>query len=61
MQKNRCYVIYGSNFKALKIKGFENKNNLINELKIKGFKPKSSLLNCNSINGKKCKNTPTFY
>jgi hypothetical protein len=46
--ENRCYVIYGSYFKPMKIKGHSNKNNLINHLKLKGYKPKSSLLNCNS-------------
>ena len=59
--EERCYVIYGKDFKPLKIKGYSNKNKLIESLKIKGFKPKSSLLNCNSQNGKKCKTTPTFY
>ena len=47
--------------KGVKIKGYSNRNKLIDSLKLKGFKPKSSLLNCNSANGKKCKITPTFY
>jgi hypothetical protein len=59
--EDRCYVVYGKGFKPLKIKGFENRNKLIDSLKIKGFKPKSSLLNSNSANGKKCKTTPTLY
>jgi hypothetical protein len=59
--EERCYVIYGSGFKALKIKGISNKNMLIEALKLKGFSPKSSLLNCNSPTGKKCKITPTLY
>lgn len=59
--EERCYVIYGSGFKALKIKGISNKNKLIEALKLKGFSPKSSLLNCNSPTGKKCKITPTLY
>jgi hypothetical protein len=59
--EDRCYVVYGNNFKPLKIKGYSNRNKLIESLKLKGFKPKSSLLNCNSQNGKKCKTTPTFY
>jgi hypothetical protein len=59
--EDRCYVVYGKDFKPRKIKGFANKNKLIKMLKLKGFNPKSSLLNCNSANGKKCKTTPTFY
>lgn len=59
--EERCYVIYGKDFKALKIKGYSNKNKLIESLKLKGLKPKSSLLNCNSPTGKKCKITPTLY
>lgn len=59
--EERCYVVYGTQFKPLKIKGFENRNKLLESLKAKGFTPKSSLLNCSSQNGKKCKTTPTFY
>jgi len=59
--EQRCYVVYGNGFKALKIKGISNKNNLMETLKLKGFSPKSSLLNCNSETGKKCKTTPTLY
>jgi len=59
--EERCYVIYGIGFKALKIKGISNKNKLIDSLRIKGFYPKFSLLNCNSPSGKKCKSTPTLY
>ena len=59
--EERCYVVYGNDFKPFKIKGYSNRNKLIESLKLKGFKPKSSLLNCNSQNGKKCKTTPTFY
>ena len=59
--EERCYVIYGIGFKALKIKGMSNKNKLIDSLKVKGFKPRSSLLNCESVSGKKCKTTPTLY
>lgn len=59
--EERCYVIYGTGFKALKIKGISNKNKLIDTLKLKGFSPKTSLLNCNSATGKKCKTTPTLY
>ena len=59
--EERCYVVYGTQFKPLKIKGFENRNKLIESLKVRGFTPKSSLLNCDSQNGKKCKTTPTFY
>ena len=59
--EDRCYVIYGKNFKPLKIKGYSNRNKLIESLKLKGFKPKSSLLNSNSQSGKNCKTTPTLY
>ena len=59
--EERCYVIHGIGFKALKIKGISNKNKLIDSLRIKGFYPKFSLLNCNSPSGKKCKSTPTLY
>jgi hypothetical protein len=59
--EERCYVIYGIGFKALKIKGMSNKNKLIDSLKEKGFKPRSSLLNFESASGKKCKTTPTLY
>jgi hypothetical protein len=59
--EERCYVIYGNGFKALKIKGISNKNKLIDSLRIKGFYPKFSLLNCKSPSGKKCKSTPTLY
>ena len=59
--EERCYVVYGKDFKPLKIKGYSNRNKLIESLTLRGFKPKSSLLNCNSQNGKKCKTIPTFY
>ena len=59
--EERCYVVYGTQFKPLKIKGFDNRNKLLESLKAKCFKPKSSLFNCSSQNGKKCKTTPTFY
>jgi hypothetical protein len=59
--EDRCYVVYGNGFTPVKIKGYSNKNKLLDSLKIKGLKPKSSLLNCNSKNGKKCKTTPTIY
>ena len=59
--EDRCYVVYGKGFDPFKIKGYSNKNKLINKLNSKGFNPKSSLLNCNSYSGKKCKTTPTFY
>ena len=59
--EERCYVVYGKGFDPFKIKGYSNKNKLINKLNLKGLNPKSSLLNCNSYSGKKCKNTPTLY
>ena len=59
--ESRCYVVYGSKFKPLKIKGFSNRNKLVNLLRIKGLKPKTYLLNCDSQNGKSCKTMPTLY
>ena len=59
--EERCYVIYGIGFKALKIKGISNKNKPTDSLKTKGFYPKISLLNCDSTDGKKCRSTPTLY
>ena len=59
--EDRCYVVYGTGFKPLKIKGLDNKNDLLASLKKKGFSPKSVQLNCNSNNGKKCKTTATAY
>lgn len=58
---DRCYVVFGKDFKAMKIKGITEKKNLIKSLKKKGYKPKSSLLNCKSKSGKTCKRTPTAY
>jgi len=59
--EERCYVIYGTGFKALKIKGISNKNKLVESLKKKGYKPSFSVLNPNSASGKKCKLIPTTY
>jgi hypothetical protein len=59
--ESRCYVVYGSKFTPLKIKGYSNKSKLVNLLRMKGYKPNTSLLNCDSENGKKCKVTPTLY
>lgn len=59
--ENRCYVVFGKDFTPLKIKGIQNKNDLIIKLKKDGFNPKSVRLNPNSPSGKKCKNIPTFY
>jgi hypothetical protein len=39
--EERCYVVYEKGFKPLKIKGYSNRNKLIDSLKLKGFKPKS--------------------
>ena len=59
--EDRCYVVYGNGFNPLKIKGLNNKNDLVASLKKRGFSPKSVQLNCNSESGKKCKITPTPY
>jgi len=40
--EERCYVVYGKGFAALKIKGMSNRNKLMDSLRLKGFKPKSS-------------------
>ena len=60
LQNNQCYVIYGSNFKPVKIKGLENKNKLIKTYKKKGLKPKSIRIN-NEKYKKTCKKKPTKY
>ena len=60
-KEDRCYVVYGTKFKPLKIKGLDNKNKLMNKLKLKGFKPKYTRLNCFSKSGIGCKTTPTPY
>jgi hypothetical protein len=59
--EERCYVVYGNGFKALKIKGISNRHKLIYSLKIQGFSPKFSLLNSSSPSGKKCTSRPTLY
>ena len=60
LQKNQCYVIYGANFKPVKIKGLKNKNKLIKTYKMKGLKPKSLRIN-NEKYKKICKKKPTKY
>lgn len=59
--ESRCYIVYGSNFKSLMIKGFSNRNKLVNLLRTKGLKPNTSLLSSDSQNGKNCKTIPTLY
>lgn len=59
--ESRCYIVYGSNFKSLMVKGFSNRNKVVNLLRTKGLKPNTSLLNSDSQNGKICKTTPTLY
>ena len=59
--EDRCYVVFGTGFKPLKIRGMSNKDSLLESLRQKGFKPKYTLLNCDSPTGKKCKTTPTLY
>jgi hypothetical protein len=56
--EERCYVVYGKGFAALKIKGMSNKNKLMDSLRLKGLKPKSS-----GLSAKKgtCKTVPTLY
>jgi hypothetical protein len=41
--EERSYVVSGKGFKTLKIKGYSNRNKLIESLKLKGFKPTSSV------------------
>jgi hypothetical protein len=59
--ESRCYIVYGSNFKSMMVKGFSNRNKLVNLLRTKGLKPITSLLNSDSQNEKNCKTTPTLY
>lgn len=58
---DKCYVVYGTGFKPLKIKGKKEKDKLIKTKKREGYKPKFTLLNCKSKSGKTCKRTPTKY
>jgi hypothetical protein len=37
--EERCYVVYGKGFAALKIKGMLNRNKLMDSLRLKGFTP----------------------
>ena len=59
--EERCYVVYGNGFQALKIKGLSQKKKLMTKLKEKKFSPKSIQLNCQSSSGKKCTRSPTKY
>ena len=59
--ESRCYIVYGSNFKSMMVKGFSNRNKLVNLLRTKGLKPNTSLLNSDSQNVENCKTTPTLY
>lgn len=58
---DKCYVVFGKDFKPLKIKGIVEKKKLLQSLKKKGYKPKASLLNCKSKSGRTCKRTPNRY
>jgi len=42
--EDNLYVIYGEGFRPIQIKGFSNKNKLLENLKKKGFNPKYSQL-----------------
>ena len=57
--EERCYVVYGKGFKALKIRGMTNKNKLMDSLRLKGFKPKSSGLS--KKYSRTCKKVSTLY
>lgn len=59
--EDRCYVVFGTGFKPLKIRGKSNKDSLVESLGKKGFKPKFTLVNSDSPTGKKCKTTATLY
>jgi len=41
---DRCYVVYGSRFNPMKIKGLSEKKALMAKLKKMGFTPKYSLI-----------------
>jgi hypothetical protein len=58
---DRCYVIYGTGFRALKIKGLANKKALMESLRADGFHPQSSRLNPRSPSGQRCTERPTPY
>lgn len=57
----RCYVVYGTGFDPVKIKGMQNRNDLVQLLRTAGFAAKSSRLNPHSPSGKRCKEVPTPY
>ena len=59
--EDRCYVVYGRGFRALKIRGLENKKALIEKLRRQGFHPRSSQLNPLSRSGKAATTRPTLY
>jgi len=58
--EERCYVVYGNRFSALKIKGIKNRNTLMDSLRSEGFKPKSSLISTKKYS-ESCKTVPTLY
>ena len=58
---DKCYVVYGTGFKPLKIKGKGERDKLIKTKKREGYKPKFTLLNSKSKSGKTCKRTPSKY
>lgn len=46
--EERCYVVSGSGFQALKIRGLSHKKKLLEYLKGKGFSPRGYQVNCNA-------------
>ena len=57
--EERCYVVYGKGFTALKIRGMSNRNKLMDSLRSNGFKPKSSSLS--KKYSRTCKTVSTLY
>lgn len=57
----KCYVVYATNMKPLKVRGITNKKRLLKTLRRKGFAPKSVVLNSKSRNTRNCKSNPTNY
>jgi hypothetical protein len=58
-RKNRedtCYVIHGSGFNPIKIRGQSEKNALLERIKKQGFNPKYS-----TVSAKTCSRKGTIY
>jgi len=58
IETDRCYVVYGTGFNPMKIRGSKPRKGLMTRIKKRGFKPKYSL-----VSAKKgtCKKKPILY